>query len=71
MLVKFVEAFRLLSHTPGAGHRREDLADDRPVLFWPVRDFLIIYKRDSSPLQIVTIVRSSRDIPTLIGKRGL
>ena len=71
MLVEFVEAFRLLSRTPGVGHKREDLAEDRPVLFWPMRDFLIIYKSDTSPLQIVTIVRGTRDIPTLITKRGL
>jgi plasmid stabilization system protein ParE len=71
MLVEFVEAFRLLGRTPGAGHKREDLAEDRPVLFWPMRDFLIIYKRDTSPIQIVTIARGTRDIPTLITKREL
>lgn len=71
MLVEFVKAFRLIARTPGAGHRREDLAEDRPVLFWPVRDFLIIYKRDSSPVQIVTIARGTRDIPILISKRAM
>lgn len=71
MLVEFVDAFRLLGHTPRAGHKREDLAEDRPVLFWPMRDFFIIYKMDTSPVQIVTIARGTRDIPTLIRKRDL
>jgi len=55
---------------PGAGHKREDLAEERPVLFWPMRDFLIIYERDTSSIQIVTIARGTRDIPTLISKAG-
>ncbi len=37
MLVEFVEAFRFLARTPGAGHKREDLAEDRPILFWSTR----------------------------------
>ena len=35
MLVEFVEAFRFLALTPGAGHKREDLAEDRQFLFGP------------------------------------
>ena len=33
MLVEFVQAFRFLAHTPRAGHKREDPAEDRPILF--------------------------------------
>ena len=71
MLVEFVEAFRFLARTPGAGHKREDLAEDRPVLFWQMRNYLILYKLGSAPLQIVSIVRGSQDIPTLLGRRTL
>ena len=42
MVVEFVEAFRFLARTPGAGHVRQDLADDRPILFWPMRDYLVL-----------------------------
>jgi plasmid stabilization system protein ParE len=42
MLSELVEAFRFLSKTPGAGHKRPDLAEDRPILFWPMRDYLIL-----------------------------
>ena len=71
MLVEFIQAFRFIRGTPGAGHKREDLAEDRSVLFWRMRDFLIIYKRDAYPIQVVTIARGTRDIPTLIKKRDL
>jgi plasmid stabilization system protein ParE len=71
MLVEFVETFRFLGRTPGAGHKREDLAEDRPVLFWPMRDYLIIYKSGTSPLEIVTIARGSRDVPSIIKRRAL
>ena len=71
MVVEFVEAFRSLARTPGAGHVRQDLAEDRPILFWPMRDYLILYKPSSKPLEILSIVRGSRDFPALIGRRKL
>ena len=71
MLVEFVEAFRFLALTPGAGHKREDLAEDRRILFWPMRDYLILYKPDTSPLQVITIARGSQDVAKIIGRRTL
>jgi antitoxin ParD1/3/4/toxin ParE1/3/4 len=71
MLVEFVQAFRFLARTPGAGHKREDLAEDRPILFWPMRDYLILYKPGTKPLEIITIARGSQDIPAILGRRGL
>ena len=71
MLVESVEAFRFLALTPGAGHKREDLAEDRQILFWPMRDYLILYKPDTSPLQIITIARGSQDVAKIIGRRTL
>jgi toxin ParE1/3/4 len=66
MLVEFIEAFRSIAKTPGMGHGRKDLAEGRPVLFWPVRDYLIIYRADHKPIEIVTVVRGSRDVPALL-----
>ena len=37
LLVEFVAAFRLIARNPGIGHKREDLAESRSVLFWPMR----------------------------------
>jgi toxin ParE1/3/4 len=42
IVLEFVDAFRFLARTPGAGHVRQDLAEDRPILFWPMRDYLIL-----------------------------
>lgn len=71
MVAEFAEAFCFLAATPGAGHLRRDLAEERPILFWPMRDYLILYKPATNPLQILSIFRGSRDIPALVGRRGL
>jgi toxin ParE1/3/4 len=71
MLVGFVEAFRFLARTPGAGHKREDLAEDRPILFWPMRDYMILYKPGTNPMEIIAIVRGSQDLPGIIDRRRL
>ncbi len=71
MIVEFVEAFRFLARTPGAGHVRQDLADERPILFWPLRGYLILYKRETNPLEILSIFRGSRDVAALIVRRKL
>ncbi len=71
MIVEFTQSFKMLARTPGAGHKREDLAEDRPILFWPLRDYLIIYKPATKPLQIITIVRGSQNVPAIIDYRRL
>lgn len=42
-LEKLYDQMVALSETPGMGHRREDLAEDRDLLFWPVGNYLILY----------------------------
>ncbi len=71
LVVEFVQSFRFLARTPGAGHIRLDLAEARPILFWPMRDYLILYKPATNPLELLAIFRGSRDVPALIGHRQL
>ncbi|MBV9085610.1 MAG: type II toxin-antitoxin system RelE/ParE family toxin [Acidobacteriaceae bacterium] len=71
MLVEFVEAFRSIARNPGIGHKRQDLVEDRPILFWPVRDYLIAYHADAKPVQIITIVHGSRDVPAALRFRHI
>ena len=71
MIVEFVEAFRFLARTPGAGHVREDLAEDRPIPFWALRDYLIFYRQTTEAVEILSIFRGSRDLPVLITRRNL
>ena len=59
------EAIHNLVRMPFMGHVREDLAD-RSHRFWPVRSFLIVYHPDTTPLEIVRVLRGSRDIPSLL-----
>jgi antitoxin ParD1/3/4/toxin ParE1/3/4 len=59
------EAILKIAEMPGIGHLREDLADE-PLRFWPVFSYLIIYRADSGPLEIVRILSSRRDIRALL-----
>jgi len=69
MLAEFVQVFRTIAMAPGIGHKREDLAEGRLVLFFPMRDYLIVYRSSSRPVEIVMIARGSRDIATIIKRR--
>ena len=46
---------RKLAETPGIGHVREDLSHE-PLRFWRVYSYLIVYRPDARPLQIVHVV---------------
>lgn len=69
-VAKLQREVRSLVETPGMGHRREDLAGPRPLPFWPVGDYLILYRSNKGRIEVVAFVRS-RDIPSLIQRRGL
>jgi len=58
-------ACRRLAQHPGLGHRREDLTD-KPVLFWPVYSYFIIYNPATKPLEIVRILHGAQDLPRLL-----
>lgn len=56
---------RLLAERPGIGHTRTDLADET-VRFWPVFSYLVIYRPDTNPIQIVRVLRGKRDVRRLL-----
>jgi plasmid stabilization system protein ParE len=60
-----------LAATPRMGHRRADLAEDRPLLFWPVGNYLIIYRALAEWIEIVAIVHGKRDIPRFLQRRRI
>jgi plasmid stabilization system protein ParE len=70
MVVEFVEAFKFPARNPNSGHKREDLAGDRAVLFWAMRDYLILYRPNTRPLIIATIVRGTREVLRIISRLG-
>ncbi len=57
-----------LAASPGAGHRRMDLTDE-PVRFFPVYSYLIVYRLDTKPLQIVSILHGRRDVEIILKDR--
>lgn len=56
-----------LTKSPDIGHSRKDLTD-LPVRFLRVHPYLIIYAPLEKPLEIVRILHSSRDIPSILGE---
>ena len=67
-IARLFDAFEALGQTPGMGHRREDLTR-YPVLFWPVGAYLIIYRAERRPIEIVAVTQGSRDIPAFLNRR--
>lgn len=59
------QAFELLAETPEVGHRRDDLTD-RPVKFWSVFSYLIVYDPTSVPLNIIAVLHGARDVEHLL-----
>jgi len=54
-----------LSAMPGMGHLRTDLARE-PLRFWQVFSYLIAYRPDASPLQIVRVLSVHRDVAGIL-----
>lgn len=61
------EAMQLLADNPGIGHVRTDLTD-ADVRFWSVFKYLVIYRPDTKPLEIVRVLHGSRDVERLLGE---
>jgi plasmid stabilization system protein ParE len=59
------EAMANLARMPEMGHVREDLAPT-PLRFWPVFSYLIIYRPESRPLQVLRILHGARDVRSLL-----
>ena len=59
------EAVEKLAKAPGLGHVREDLAQ-RSLRFWPVYSYLIIYRAESRPLEVVRILHGARDVRRIL-----
>ncbi len=60
--------FIYLAHFPGAGHRRHDLTS-ADVRFFSVYSYLIVYRPETKPLQIVSILHGGRDVAGILNER--
>ena len=55
------DAMRMLAQTPGMGHFRSDLVEE-PLRFWHVHSYLIIYRSERQPIEIVRVLHGARDV---------
>lgn len=55
------DAMTTLAERPMLGHTRADLTS-RPFRFWSVYSYLVIYRADTVPIQIIRIIHGSRDV---------
>ena len=62
------EKIIFLAGTPDSVHWRKDLTDE-PVKFFSVYSYLIVYRPESSPLQVVAILHGHRDVEQLLRDR--
>jgi toxin ParE1/3/4 len=60
--------FAYLADFPGAGHWRRDLTAAE-VRFFPVYSYLIVYRPEIQPLEIVSILHGSRDVARVLSER--
>ncbi len=60
--------FVYLADFPGGGHWRRDLTEAE-VRFLAVYSYLIVYRPETKPLQIVAILHAHRDVAKILPKR--
>jgi antitoxin ParD1/3/4/toxin ParE1/3/4 len=58
-----------LSRNPAAGQWRKNLTGE-PVRFFPVYSYLIVYRPETTPLQIVAILHGRRDVEQLLREQA-
>ncbi len=62
---EFYELFTSLGRMPGQGHTRRDLTR-RPVLFFPLYSFLVVYQPEVKPIRIMVVIRGRRNVKRLL-----
>ncbi len=60
----FTNCSRRLGRMPGRGHTK------RPVLFFPLYSFLIVYQPDVNPIRIMAVLRGRRNIKRILRERS-
>jgi len=59
------EAFGLLASHPQMGHARQDLTA-RPLRFWSVYSYLVVYDPSCEPLAILAVLHGARDVEQIL-----
>ena len=65
------DACSFVAQTPLSGQVRKNLTN-RPVRFWTIQRFpnyVLVYRPDAQPLQVVRILHGKRHIQRILGER--
>ena len=62
---KLFAAMDRIGRTPSLGHMREDLTD-RPVKFYSVYSYLIVYDPAPRPIRILHVIYGKRDVAEIL-----
>jgi plasmid stabilization system protein ParE len=65
---EFHALFASLGRMPGQGHIRKDLTT-RPVRFFPLYSYLVIYQPDVKPTRIMAVLRGKRNVKRILRER--
>jgi len=63
------KALYKLARNPAIGHMREELADRRHR-FLLVYSYLIVYRFETQPLQVLRVLHAARDVQSILGLTG-
>jgi len=69
LIAKLFDAFEALARDRDLGHKREDLTA-YPVLFWPVGNYLVVYRHKVNGVEIVAVVHGMTDVPAFLRQRA-
>jgi len=64
-----MDACEKLVEMPAMGHYREELIDRR-FRFWRAWSYLIVYRWESSPFEVIATVHGARDLEAFLTDRG-
>jgi toxin ParE1/3/4 len=68
VIARIYDECQKLSQSPGLGHWRENLLDQRHR-FWAVWSYLIVYRWQPSPIQVIALVHGARDLDVFLAGR--
>lgn len=67
VLADIENEMRKIAKAPGLGHKRPDLTE-RDILFFRAHSYLIIYRTDKKPLNILRVLHAARDVKSLLAE---
>jgi plasmid stabilization system protein ParE len=65
VLQEIRETMAFLAENPELGHIRKDLTS-RPVRFWRIYSYLIVYSPETRPMEVVRVLSGYRDVASLL-----